>query len=65
MFLLPFMAIFLVFRVWPLIQAVVFSFQDVQGLQGNDWVGLENYQRIFNAPAVHDGAWRTRSSTRS
>ena len=50
MFLLPFMAIFVVFRVWPLIQAVVFSFQDVQGIQGNDWVGLENYQRIFNAP---------------
>jgi arabinosaccharide transport system permease protein len=49
-FLAPFMAIFLVFRVWPLIQAVEFSFQDVQGIQGNDWVGLENYRRIFNAP---------------
>src|SRR5688572_33126671 len=49
-FLLPFLAIFVVFRVWPLIQAVVFSFQDVQGLQDNDWVGLENYQRIVNAP---------------
>jgi arabinosaccharide transport system permease protein len=49
-FLLPFMAIFLVFRVWPLIQAVVFSFQDVQAISGNDWVGLANYQRIFNAP---------------
>ena len=48
--LLPFMAIFLVFRVWPLIQAVAFSFQDVQGIQGNDWVGLENYERVFNAP---------------
>jgi arabinosaccharide transport system permease protein len=49
-FLLPFLAIFIVFRVWPLIQAVLFSFQDVQGISGNDWVGLENYQRIFNAP---------------
>ena len=37
-FLLPFMAIFVVFRVWPLIQAVEFSFQDVQGLQGNEWL---------------------------
>ncbi len=49
-FLLPFLTIFVLFRVWPLIQAVEFSFQDVQGLQGNEWVGLENYQRIFNAP---------------
>ena len=49
-FLLPFMAIFLVFRIWPLIQAVVFSFQDVQAISGNDWVGLTNYQRILNAP---------------
>jgi arabinosaccharide transport system permease protein len=48
--LLPFMAIFVVFRVWPLVQAVIFSFQDVQGIAGNDWVGLENYQRVFNAP---------------
>ena len=50
MFLLPFMAVFLVFRIWPLIQAVEMSFQDVQGLQGNDWVGLENYQGIFDNP---------------
>ena len=50
MFLLPFMVVFVVFRVWPLIQAVEMSFQDVQGLQGNDWVGLENYQRIFANP---------------
>ena len=54
-FLLPFMAIFLVFRLWPLIQAVEMSFQDVQGLQGNDWVGLENYQAHLRQPAVHDG----------
>ena len=44
------MIVFLVFRIWPLIQAVEMSFQDVQGLQGNDWVGLENYQAIFDNP---------------
>jgi arabinosaccharide transport system permease protein len=49
-FLLPFMAIFLVFRVWPFIQAVEMSFQDVQGVQFNEWVGLENYQAIFDDP---------------
>jgi arabinosaccharide transport system permease protein len=49
-FLLPFMTVFLVFRIWPLVQAVEMSFQDVQGLQGNDWVGLENYQSILANP---------------
>jgi arabinosaccharide transport system permease protein len=49
-FLAPFMIVFLVFRIWPLVQAVEMSFQDVQGLQGNDWVGLENYQGIFANP---------------
>jgi arabinosaccharide transport system permease protein len=49
-FLAPFMIVFLIFRIWPLIQAVEMSFQDVQGLQGNDWVGLENYQATFANP---------------
>jgi arabinooligosaccharide transport system permease protein len=49
-FLAPFMIVFLIFRIWPLIQAVEMSFQDVQALQGNDWVGLENYQAIFANP---------------
>ena len=47
-FLLPFMSIFVVFRLWPLVQAVEMSFQDVQGLSGNEWVGLDNYQSILD-----------------
>jgi arabinosaccharide transport system permease protein len=49
-FLLPFMAVFVVFRLWPLFQAVEMSFEDVQGLQNNDWVGLDNYQGVFDNP---------------
>ena len=49
-FLLPFMIVFVVFRLWPLLQAVEMSFQDVQALQGNDWVGLDNYTAIFDNP---------------
>jgi arabinosaccharide transport system permease protein len=58
-FLAPFMAVFVVFRVWPLIQAVEMSFQDVQGLQGNDWVGLENYQSILANPRFTDALVNT------
>ena len=46
-FLFPFLAIFIVFRIWPLFQAVEMSFQDVKGLGGNEWVGFENYQSII------------------
>jgi arabinosaccharide transport system permease protein len=49
-FLLPFMAVFVVFRLWPLITAVEMSFQNVKSLQGNAWVGLDNYQSILANP---------------
>jgi arabinosaccharide transport system permease protein len=45
-FLAPFMIIFLVFRIWPLFQAAKMSFENVQSLQNNEWVGLDNYQAI-------------------
>jgi arabinosaccharide transport system permease protein len=48
--LAPFLLVFVVFRLWPLVQAVEMSFQDVKGLQGNDWVGLENYQGVIENP---------------
>jgi arabinosaccharide transport system permease protein len=48
--LAPFLVVFVVFRLWPLAQAVEMSFQDVKALQGNDWVGLDNYSAIFENP---------------
>jgi arabinosaccharide transport system permease protein len=35
------------------------SFQDVQGLQGNDWVGLDNYQGIMANPRFMDALMNT------
>lgn len=46
-FLAPFMAIFLVFRIWPLFQAGKMSFEKVRSLQNNEWVGLANYQSVL------------------
>ena len=57
--LLPFMAIFVVFRIWPLIEAVLFSFQNVKGISGNEWVGLANYERVFNFPQFSTAMWNT------
>jgi arabinosaccharide transport system permease protein len=47
--LAPFVAIFLVFRVWPTIQAVQMSFQNVQELSATDYVGLKNYQEVITS----------------
>ncbi len=47
-FLTPFLAVFLVFKVWPVILAVIMSFQDFQGVQSQEFVGLANYQSVFS-----------------
>lgn len=46
-FLAPFMIVFLVFKVYPVILAVIMSFQNFQGVQSQEWVGLSNYQNVF------------------
>lgn len=47
-FVLPFILSFSIFFIYPLIDAVVMSFQKVSGF-GNEWVGLENYSKLNNA----------------
>ncbi|HLV34735.1 MAG TPA: sugar ABC transporter permease [Spirillospora sp.] len=46
-FLAPFMIVFLVFKVYPVILAIIMSFQNFQGVQSQEWVGLSNYQNVF------------------
>lgn len=43
-FLLPFLLIFVVFRLYPAISAGVMSFQEVQGTEARDFVGTANYE---------------------
>ena len=46
MFVLPFVATFLVFFLYPLTQTIKMSFQDI--LPGQvQWVGLSNYETLF------------------
>ena len=46
-FLLPFVALFAVFRVWAVAQAVALSFQRMEGVGVSEWVGLGNYQALL------------------
>lgn len=46
-FLAPFMTVFIIFKVYPVILAITMSFQEFQGVQSQEWVGLTNYQNVF------------------
>ena len=46
-FLLPFVTLFVVFRVWAIFHAVLLSFQDIQGVGISEWTGLGNYRDLL------------------
>ena len=46
-FLLPFVVLFGVFRIYAVGYAVVLSFQDIEGVGVSDWSGFDNYRRLF------------------
>ena len=43
----PFMILFLVFVVWPVVQAIGYSFTDYNVLESANFVGLRNYRELF------------------
>ena len=49
-FLTPFLILFFIFKVYPVIQAVNISFLDFQGMQNQTWVGTANYNSVFSNP---------------
>lgn len=58
-FLAPFLILFLVFRVWAIIQAVYLSFQRVQGVGAGEWTGIGNYQFLLNDPTFYKALGNT------
>ncbi len=58
LFLIPALAIFLLFVVWPIIQSAGFSFLTWNGVQTPTPAGLANYQRLLADPVF----WRAISN---
>lgn len=58
-FLLPFLAIFVVFRLYPAISAGVMSFQEVRGTESQEWVGLANYESAITNPRFNKALGNT------
>lgn len=56
MFLLPIVAIFVVLFVIPLVQSIYYSFTDFNGFSADtQFVGLDNYVKIFGDPSLLAG----------
>lgn len=51
-FVLPAVAIFLLFLWMPIVKGIVFSFYHIDFVKGNSYVGLDNYKVIFKDPDV-------------
>jgi arabinosaccharide transport system permease protein len=49
-FLAPFLALFLLFKVLPVFQAVTISFEKFEGIDNQTWVGFQNYSTLFTNP---------------
>jgi ABC-type sugar transport system permease subunit len=55
----PFLAIFLVFSVFPVIFSLYLGFNRWDGFSDPQWVGLENYTRALGDPVFQKAIWNT------
>ena len=46
-FLAPSVILICILNIWPIIQTIWFSLNEVKGFQTPEWVGLQNYIRVF------------------
>ncbi|MFE5337488.1 carbohydrate ABC transporter permease [Isoptericola sp. NPDC056573] len=58
-FLAPALVILGVFVVWPMVSALQMSFTDASGFGQAEWVGWDNYVRIFTDADVRDAVVNT------
>lgn len=52
LFLLPALVILIVFVGWPMLSALRLSFTNASGFGIEEWVGLDNYVRVFTDPRI-------------
>lgn len=57
LFVLPALAVYLVFAVLPLATSIVMSFFQTSGSAGDVFVGFANYERLFTHPTISARFW--------
>ena len=55
----PFFILFAVFGAFPIIYSLILSFQQWNGISDPQWVGLENYARLFEDRLFWLSLWNT------
>ena len=61
LFVLPFVIVFLIFSVYPVLRTLYLSFTDVKlvGAQTAHWVWFDNYKRVFTDQYFYKALWNT------
>lgn len=59
LYLAPALVLLAVFRFWPTIWGVYLSFFDVRPYLGNQWIGMANFQRALDDPALRSAVAHT------
>lgn len=52
LYILPAVAVYVGFAVWPALSTVQFSFYQWDGISPSTWVGFDNYVRVFQDPLL-------------
>ncbi len=58
-FLIPFVAVFLVFSVYPVLRTLYLSFTDFKGFGEPNYVMFDNYLRVFKDRFFWEALWNT------
>lgn len=58
-FVAPFVVLFLVFTLYPLIKSIQLSFYITNGPKSQIFVGLDNFRFLWSDPAFHKAVWNT------
>ncbi len=58
-FILPFIIVFLIFNVYPVIRTLQLSFANYKGYGEVDYIGLKNYARVFGDKYFWTALWNT------
>ncbi len=54
LFLLPAFVLYTVFMVYPLVQALIFSTYEFNGLTRGDFIGLQNFEQLFSRYPINE-----------
>ncbi len=59
LFIAPFIIVFLIFNVYPVLRTLYLSFTSYPGYGEPQWVGLANYSRVINDKFFWGSLWNT------